>query len=465
MTQNDVNKIINIIKANFVQKKDNQNSLITENQATVISSIIEKYIADEEIAPETHSPADALTQQQVDALVALITPSSSLNTGSNDPFGDGSLIHLYKMNTTIRDEINGAHMSVASGSEAYEAGKFNEARKYDNSHDVFSPQAGIKALSFWVKASDGITSTPFGILSTSRYTVFDDGTGVGNYTNFDTTYFNDTWNHIVVNVDSNKEVYLNGAPVSIAGTSSNSGDARSWCFGADVYGATVGTKLVGDIDQVMLFNRNLTQDEVTALYEVENEPDSSLNAGNANTELLANPTFSIDSGNEFDLWIRNTFLDGAVVDPPESVVGQSENTIGIYASSAVDNSTDEHIYTNHIIQTLTTNIPAGTHECAVRIDAGTLNVGYNNVVTSVEVKAIYADDTTDSVVLIENTETATELAVAGDIVKDMSFAQEVKRIEFLVKVWNHANGSISGGAIVTQDSFVTISAVSIKVKD
>jgi hypothetical protein len=267
MTQNDVNKIINIIKANFVQKKDHQSSLITENQATVISSIIEKYIADEEIAPETHSPADALTQQQVDALVALLAQ------------------------------------------------------------------------------------------------------------------------------------------------------------------------------------------------------DSSLNAGNANTELLANPTFSIDSGSEFDLWARNTFLDGATLGTAESVVGQSENTIGIYASSAVDNSTDEHIYTNHIIQALTTNIPAGTYECGVRIDSGTLNVGYNNVVSSVEVKAIYTDDTTDSVVLIENTETATELAVAGDIIKDMSFAQEVKRVEFLVKVWNHANGSISGGAIVTQDSFVTISAVSVKVKD
>ena len=96
---------------------------------------------------------------------------------------------------------------------------------------------------------------------------------VGDYNTYvRTTLTNDTWTHIVATYDGDRiRIYKNGqlSSRSQKGVTYSPG-ALAVSIGDDISGSTIDDRWQGNIDEVKIWNRALTQTEITNIYNNEN---------------------------------------------------------------------------------------------------------------------------------------------------------------------------------------------------
>ena len=217
-----------------------------------------------------------------------------------DIFGDNSCIALYPFNENT-DDLSGNYNTSITGDIAYVDGIFDKGITCTSpdttpdsdyvplSTDIFNNN-DVFTISLWFKANSINTSYGNAILSNyncATQVLFDieidkDNTFYAVYwdrNKSDTTNYItvkdvkcDTWYHTVLVVDKSTNIiklYFNGNLVNIVQDSAISGnlsqEPRLFGWAANCESVNM-ISLDGIIDQVRIFNRALTEDEVKALY-------------------------------------------------------------------------------------------------------------------------------------------------------------------------------------------------------
>jgi len=106
-------------------------------------------------------------------------------------------------------------------------------------------------------------------------------------------FVNDVWNHVLVvyDINGNPNLWLNGVNITTTGAD------NYWAWTVDeaaIGRRSTGNYFNGTIDEVMIFNRSLSADEVTALYETSTKKldatgTQSIAAKASPAIVLANP--------------------------------------------------------------------------------------------------------------------------------------------------------------------------------
>lgn len=224
---------------------------------------------------------------------------------SYDPFGDNSGIALYKFDDNANDEsgnYNGTEVSIN-----YVDGKFNKGIQGNKSaHSYISSSLSLgttSSISFWVKESDlsgdqlfitnnndafiAASYTNYWMKASSSVVVFSDGNKM-----IPTI---DDWYHIVLTDDgSNIRGYRNGIEITnnVSYLSING-------FVFNFIGAytSAGPSHSGILDQLRVFNRALTQQEINDLYLYEDKyrvDTSSVTNGEVPDKVYFKDTFLPD---------------------------------------------------------------------------------------------------------------------------------------------------------------------------
>jgi len=207
----------------------------------------------------------------------------------HDVFGDGSAVATYKFDGDATD-LGGNYNGAWSGTEQYSSGGDalrDQAARFDSGVfgyiDIPNITQWNVSISFWLKSSAvspiGRTMSfdIFSLFSDAIY-LWDNKDGTGSHTifNYDYSQYNpDSWNHIVITVDSSANIMLYINEVGSLLISSGSGSYGNYYgggyigVGAGNRGATVTMEdsFGGIIDNFRIFNRVLSNEEVTTIYE------------------------------------------------------------------------------------------------------------------------------------------------------------------------------------------------------
>jgi hypothetical protein len=221
----------------------------------------------------------------------------------SQPSGDGiptdGLLAHYKLDGNANDETGNYNGTAVSGT-TYPTGQFGQAldgngNKYIDlpSGSPFNDSDTIKAVSAWVKLDTSTSRVfPLSISSSSNLSDYwyfgwlaDLGriyvaTRNGSFLNQSFAYASVSpstqWKHIFCQLTStDREIYLDGVKQTVTYQTAGSGTNTSWITYPDYDTATKGTigllryatKIYSDglIDQVRLYNRELTSGEISAL--------------------------------------------------------------------------------------------------------------------------------------------------------------------------------------------------------
>jgi hypothetical protein len=209
---------------------------------------------------------------------------------SLDPFGDRSQKAFYKLNNNVNDEM-GTYNGTAVGTVGYGVAKYGDGMVGTGLTD-FGMDASIPeitsnggTLSLWGKFSGGtdVTLVEAGTRTNSadsfsdftlqlQTTKFAVATRRFNPTYIETSYFTapviGRWYHIVVTWTlSGVKLYLDGKVVAESITSASSFTFSNLRIGrTDRTGTGFQKNLNGSIDQVRIFNRDVTDCEVQQLF-------------------------------------------------------------------------------------------------------------------------------------------------------------------------------------------------------
>ena len=207
----------------------------------------------------------------------------------HDIFGDGSAVATYNFDGDITD-LGGNYNGTWTGTENYASGIISQAVYFNSSSivDLNVPFGGaFMSISVWLKydyssqnefATLFYTSTGTTLNGTSPAIMTDtDGLGIntgnGDMVGVSTNVLpQNTWFHLYIyfdNNDSNNLIYIDGVSRSTSsqkqtpGTRSMNTDNRLRRIG----GSTDTYFYKGSMDQLRIFNRALTQEEVNDLYQ------------------------------------------------------------------------------------------------------------------------------------------------------------------------------------------------------
>ena len=212
-----------------------------------------------------------------------------------DVFGDGSCIACYPFDGNAKD-LSGKYNGTWHGNEQYDVGKYGKAAKFDGSSYITIPEP-LKSLPFsvsvWIKttqkatgstnwanptimgfATSGAPSNDFGIEVKNGYIHIFSGFGVEKYYTTSKFVSDNKWHLITVNFNTNKcEIYCDDEFVdSFSQNSTQIANVPKWYIGCmynyDPHhiGIVSGSYYQGLIDQVRIFNRALTEEEIQILY-------------------------------------------------------------------------------------------------------------------------------------------------------------------------------------------------------
>jgi len=252
-----------------------------------------------------------------------------------DPFNDGSEVAFYQLDGNANDAHN-QYNGIWSGTEQYDTGVFGQAAKFDGNSTIscgtfnFNSNTGV-AFTMWVQvleSSDGrgtwfecyngLSNLTFGGSTPAQdYGIWISGGG-GEY--FWTSYFKGKgiWSFYILNILNDGSLYLyidSNTKLNTGLTLSNFSDVDvhiSWNNnGASYYGKDIL------IDQVRIFNRALTENEVKYLY---NEGKYKFNL-NLQSEQSSAPTKAI---------IRPTIQDILELDPNNTAYDNTNDLVSVY---------------------------------------------------------------------------------------------------------------------------------------
>ncbi|MFA5932493.1 MAG: DUF2341 domain-containing protein [Microgenomates group bacterium] len=205
-----------------------------------------------------------------------------------DPLSTG-LLGYWKMDelsgtTTVSDSYR-SHTGTSTSSTNVTTGKFGNARSFNGSQYIsvthnssLSPSAITISAWVYTTSQPGVgTSYQFVEKSANdsyRYRVnaggtigvFDQGCGISCLSSPGNIPLNQ-WNHVVYTGDSTGlKMYLNGSLVASNSTAYSGGAANTnnLLIGGSYFGTA--EYMIGNIDEVRLYNRSLSATEVTALY-------------------------------------------------------------------------------------------------------------------------------------------------------------------------------------------------------
>lgn len=212
---------------------------------------------------------------------------------TNTPLAsDANLKGYYRFEANGNDSSgNGNNLSTVIGSPSYTSGYFGNGAMFDNGESIsLANNLGIDngnfSMSIWVKLTAEITGSAFWFIQLNGGDAVDTGMGIQYEYNAGTrrlyfdrvkwnvahqgVYYNislgtSNWYHIVLTYDgSNLRGYLNGSLV--AGPTAASGNGSGTTSALTSIGIA-GTTCAGLIDDVAIFNRVLTQSEITSIYQ------------------------------------------------------------------------------------------------------------------------------------------------------------------------------------------------------
>lgn len=235
-----------------------------------------------------------------------------LNTNSNaklnlsikkcDIFDDKSCIATYPFDGNAKD-ICGKYNGTWVGNEQYNTGKFGQAVKFDGNSYITIP-APLTTLpmtiSLWINttqqsinnndnnkddwanptligfATNGSETNDFGIEIKNGYLHIFSGFGVETYHTTSKFVSDGKWHLITVVFDKNTcNIYVDRTKIdSISQNSSKITSVATWYFGAMYNYANSSimdkSKYIGLIDQVRIFNKVLSEEEIKTLYTESN---------------------------------------------------------------------------------------------------------------------------------------------------------------------------------------------------
>ena len=201
-----------------------------------------------------------------------------VTTNKLDILGDGSCIACYPLDGDVTD-LSGNYDGTWSKDEAYSSGKFGQAGQFSgNNIGIDTISLDDFTISGWVKFSDAdevcwLLSNGDGGDSLTDVMIKEDGTGRidtvsdggDNNFNFNKSFGTTSYNHFTfIREGGVGRVYLNGTNF-ISGITDyineDSFELKQICRG----------DFSGTLDQVRIFNKSLTADEVYYIYTKENE--------------------------------------------------------------------------------------------------------------------------------------------------------------------------------------------------
>ena len=302
------------------------------------------------------------------------------NTDSVQAFGADSAfssnIALYQLDGNANDTTTN-YDGVASSGVTYSTGLFGNAAVFNGSNSrITLPSASpfdnsntVKSISAWIKpdtltsrvfsyaASDSSNSQSyfqvgwFNDLSFIRINVTQGSSSV--YSRYEATITPTTnWVHLLVQVTaSGKEIYVNG--VELSGTYNNSGGGANTDWIGDVSSIdnhTIGISRLntpsysdGSIDQIRIFDRQITPEEVSTLY---NETTSTASNTNPLSDGSGVALYSLD----YDASDAGGLYDGTPTNVDFGVGGQINYGARFNGSSSkVTTSLDFDTLTNYTI--------------------------------------------------------------------------------------------------------------------
>jgi len=201
-------------------------------------------------------------------------------TQAHDIFGDSSAIATYPFDGNAND-LGGNYNGTWHGTEQYDTGMFGQAAKFDGSSWISCP---------YISSFNGNVEWTFSLfykvisISNSQIFWFGDNGAYGALnisvsdnkidcriigSNIYSVDIDNSWHHIaVINTTSQVKYYHDGELIDVDNINVNIGNGNKgdWFTIASVYGESEYGYFNGLIDQVRIFNRVLTEDEIAFLY-------------------------------------------------------------------------------------------------------------------------------------------------------------------------------------------------------
>ena len=322
------------------------------------------------------TPADntAIDTHYIPAKLSYSSPSAPLYSFVNL---DNSLVGWWRGEDNVKDST-GSHDGIWHGTESYDAGQFGDAINFQGSGDYVSTSGNIgitgkadRTVSTWIYKNNNNrfvavewgTNSPGGL---NDLLVTGTGDGFINKLGFHMAYGGyygsinipiNQWVHIAETVkNGNPKLYVNGVldtgatPDSGYGININTVDGPV-SLGTEAFWGPEYAQ--GKIDETMIFNRALSDSEISSLYDSQ--------ATQFNTRLLASVgshtikgvavdangvastsqrTISINSSNLDTSFISPTPTDNATINTPyiPTKLSYSSSTAPLYSFVNLDNS-------------------------------------------------------------------------------------------------------------------------------
>jgi len=219
----------------------------------------------------------AISAEDVATLYAETTSTAS----NTNPLSEGAGVALYTMDYDA-SEASGYYDGTPSNVEFGVGGKINYGARFNGNNSYINTGATLLGqtytVSLWFNANT-ITSSSDGDTLYAQYDSADVGRHIvsiynGNLRIFvggqtvqtiSTTWSTSTWTHLVVTKDSSGyEAFVNGSSIGTSSLTANIDVTENTMIGGDDGLATYSFD--GDIDQVRIFSKALSSDEVDTLY-------------------------------------------------------------------------------------------------------------------------------------------------------------------------------------------------------
>lgn len=197
-----------------------------------------------------------------------------------------SLVAYYKMNDAT-DETGSydgtpTNVNFNVAGKFGNAGEFNGSSSYISRNSAFLPTGNAsRTFSFWTKLDTHVTDAYFmsygdgvaGQFFSPRVTPVSQGgyisfMGYAADLNSNVVMTTGEWMHLCYTYNGTTlKIYKNAVEIASGNLSLNTSQTRNFIIGARDYNGSITKHIDGKIDQVRIFDRAITADEVTKLYE------------------------------------------------------------------------------------------------------------------------------------------------------------------------------------------------------
>jgi len=305
----------------------------------------------------------------------IFSPNEGSLVSNVDPFGDGSGVALWQLDGNAND-TGGNYNGTWSGTEQYDTGKWGQAAKFDGSsyitisNDIYSYfetgkswtiscWARWDALNNWSRVLDFYGYILIANNSTSNTLEIDhrsDGQN-GIYIYLNGFIIINNLYHITISYDNNLDLYklyINSNIITPAFvTKSGSPDSPINAFGKSSWSAD--SLFSGLIDQVRIFNRALTGDEILKLYIEDSQYIFSKH--HAKSTIIAKDTTNTPTINPFIYKFEGQHIADLIGQPMTLSFDFMANKSGTYNVKMVTNCYDgtQETYTTTFDYTVSTD--------------------------------------------------------------------------------------------------------------